>query len=166
MQAPPLLTPHQAQARFYMLPRAFEALRQRGACADRLAAELFPFDAATSKPYALAHQMLAGQRAAVFEGASLPAPGDSVAAPTEATPLFIRGQAVDRFVDDELLATLHAMRRALARQSRQKKSSAGGTGGGGGRGLALTPPRPPLQVVDLGKYSSNCASKPDSLTPN
>lgn len=91
--------------------------RLRGAARhDRLAAALFPYDSTTSRPYELGLELLAKQHAAIQAGTCAPAPGSTLV-PTEATPLFTRGMLVDRAIDEELLATLHAMRHWVARWS-------------------------------------------------
>ena len=89
--------------------------RLRGASSDALAATLFPEEAATARPYALGRELLARQRALIQEGAYRPVPGSTIV-PTPDTPLCTRGVAVDRFIDDQLVAMLHALRGRQARR--------------------------------------------------
>lgn len=88
-------------------------------------------DPSTSRPYSLAHQILRDKLATLQKLNS----SDALPRDLEGTALFIRGQAVDKFIDDELCATLHAMRRALVKN---------------GKGAKI----PRLQVVDLGELLS------------
>lgn len=120
---------HIQNAVAYALPRVHEASRRRSLAPDPLLLSMLPPSGPeAARACGLCSGALAATLAAAEAGTAKPAPGSRVQ-PSADLPLAIRGVAVDKFVDDELLWLVHSIRKHRLR-----------SGGGCER----------IQIVDLG----------------
>ncbi|KAL4444702.1 hypothetical protein ABPG77_002519 [Micractinium sp. CCAP 211/92] len=116
-QASPAMPPgaaadaHIQNATAYALPRVHEASRRRSLAPDPLLLSMFPAsEPEAARACGLCSGALAATLAAAEAGTAKPAPGSRVH-PAPDLPLAIRGVAVDKFVDDELLWLVHSIRK-------------------------------------------------------
>ncbi|KAL4427614.1 hypothetical protein ABPG75_001703 [Micractinium tetrahymenae] len=116
-QPGPTMTPaaasdaHIQNARAYALPRVHEASRRRSLAPDPLLLSMFPpSEPEAARACGLCGGALSATLAAAEAGTARPAPGSRVQ-PSVDLPLAIRGVAVDKYVDDELLWLVHSIRK-------------------------------------------------------